>query len=297
MNVTFTQVELVGFGLNLAGMAVSMCGCIATFYIVKHFKSILPISLLLMNVFSVLNLLLTAVNALGFPETFIVMGFFSWIVGILSIEFFMIQILFRIWMLPKYSRIANIIQWVIASSATLVYSALIICAIPSSLDDTLLTCGNNLSLIFSIGAFLALALEIGNSLYVMSIITIQKHYSNKSGEYFDFAKRRLPILLINVGLSIVIIIFSLLGNDNSYDIADFIFSFILFLSIYYFIDFKDFVLINAKTPLSGANISGNHASDHARVPSAKENPPTAPETGELELVTLDGDGNIVTNVS
>lgn len=257
--IFYPQEVLIGFGLNLAGASISIAGCIVTRYLVKSFGSLLSYSLLVMNIGTALNLLFTALSWLNIGDTQGVFQFMSWVFGMVGIEFFLIQIMYRIWMLPGDHRVANIIQWILFVGASANYLVNVICEIPTSLDDTSVGCYSN-DLLASMG-FLILALDILNSIYVIHQVTTKKYYlaqDRESREYLGFMVRRLPILVLNMAIGVTIIIFVIVGYQNSYDAVDYGISVIVFISQYYYFDFKEFALANR--PTSDHN-SGNH-SDH-----------------------------------
>jgi hypothetical protein len=233
---------------------------------------------MLMNVFNFLNLLLTSIFYLDLGESQGLLTFFSWICTFISVEFFMIQIIYRGRMLPFNHRFMNIIQLAIFIVTSCLYFTMVICWIPTSMDYTFVECGQNFNIIFTVGGFLMLLLDVLNSLYVIFLVTYQQIYS-KEKDYLEFIRLRLPVLCINISLCLMVLIFILTGSSNNYDVADIIFSFILFISLYYFVDFKEFVL--AHRPGSSSN----------RNPPSPGNSPTSPEkavfepTGEITIVT------------
>jgi hypothetical protein len=258
--IFYSQEILIGFALNLAGASISIAGCIVTHYLVKTFGSILSYSLLVMNIGTALNLLFTALSWLNIGDTQGVFQFMSWVFGMIGIEAFMIQIMYRMYLLPGSDhRIPNIIQWIIFIGASANYLVNVICEIPTSLADTSLGCYSN-NLLASMG-FLILALDILNSIYVIHQVTTKKYYlaqDHESREYLGFMARRLPVLVLNMIIGVTIIIFVIVGYQNSYDAVDYGIAVIIFISQFYYFDFKEFALANRAT--SNHN-SGNH-SDH-----------------------------------
>jgi hypothetical protein len=242
-NVYYTRESLIGFGMNLGGASLSIAGCIAARYLVRHFKSLLSYSILMMNLGSALNLFFTGLAVLAIGNSQGVCLFMSWVFGMISMEFFMIQIMFRIWLLPDYARWANVTQWILFVGATGNYLVNVLCNIPINLADGTVGCYSNVMLA-STGA-LILALDIFNSVYVIYQVTANRyHLSTDPGnlEYLDFMVRRLPILVLNMTIAVATIVFGVANFQNSYDAVDYGMALIVVVSSYYWWDLMEFAV-------------------------------------------------------
>jgi hypothetical protein len=280
-NEYYTKESMVGFGLNLGGASLSIAGCIVSHYLVKQFKSLLSLSLLLMNLGSCLNLFFTGLAVLALGDSQGVFVFFSWIFGMMAMEMFMIQIMYRMWLLPSHDRWANIIQWILFVGASGNYSVNVLCNIPTSLDDTTINCYSNVMLAST--GVLILALDIFNSCYVIYQVTTNRYHlsqNHEHHEYLGFMIRRLPILVLNMIIAVAIITLALAGSQNSYDAVDYGIALIVFISQYYWMDLAEFSLSNR--PNSDRMID-------KRIEMS-------PRQSTQDRVVLDMEGNIVSDL-
>ena len=256
-NATLYVENVISFGLSLSASGVSLCGCVATFYMVSHFQSSLSWALLLMNVTSMLGSAMSAIMAFQFPDSHGPIQFFASLFGNSSIIFFMYQIMYRSWMLPTKNIRWDIFQWVLFGMSSLLMMITIIFSIPTDMNNIVYG-GDAFSILLGVGGGITLILDIVNSIYVVIIVTQNKFHLDRTSNYRDFMKRRLPILVINVVLGTFAIIFVLSGYPNSYDVVNFVVAFITFLSIYYYSDLKDFIYKQTSTHDRHISNSDNH---------------------------------------
>ncbi len=242
-NYTLPEVDVISFGLSLSASSISLCGCIATMYMVKRFQGILSWSLLLMNMTAMIGSLFSAVMAFHFPNTHAPLQFFASLFGNSSIIIFMVQVMYRSWILPAHNVYFQALQWTLFTLSSLPLAVTMVFSIPKSLNNIIYG-GDAFSLLLGIGGGITILLDIANSIYVIVIITQSRKQLSAKGNYNEFLTRRLPVLIVNSVLGLCAIIFVLIGFTNSYDVANFIISFIEFISIYYYSDLKDFIYRN-----------------------------------------------------
>jgi hypothetical protein len=140
-------------------------------------------------------------------------------------------------------------------AATINYTVNIICKIPTDLTGDTVGCYNT-GLLASLGA-LILLMDILNSIYVVTRVTRQKYYLSDNRDprdYYGFLFRRLPILVLNIVIGITIIVLGTINYTNNRDAVNLGTTLIIFISQYYFWDFKEFALAARQS-------SGKH-SDH-----------------------------------
>lgn len=275
-NFTLTETEAISFGLSLSASTMSLCGCIATIYMVKNFRGLLSWSLLLMNLTSMLGSIFSAVMAIHFANTHGPLQFFASLFGNSSIIIYMIQVMYRSWILPAHNVYFQALQWTLFTMSAIPLSVTIVFSIPTSLNNIVYG-GDAFSILLGIGGGITILLDIANSIYVIVIITWSRMQLSTKGNYNEFLNRRLPVLVVSSILGVCAIIFVLIGFSNSYDVANFIISFIEFLSIYYYSDLKDFIYRNTSYH-SKPSTNDRHA------PQAKD-----------ENVSFDMAGNITTD--
>ncbi len=198
---------------------------------------------MVMNVASCISLILNALGPVGFPDSFSALEFLTTLFTSISIEFFLIQVMNRSWMLPVNYEVWNKFQWVLFIITSLLYLSITILTIPTS-QTSVVYFEEDFQYVAGTAGFLALFIDISNSVFVIVKVTREKYYMDRDGHYFEFVKRRLPILIINITLGVFVLLFLFLGFQNSYDVANLFVALINFTSIYYYADLKDLVYKN-----------------------------------------------------
>jgi hypothetical protein len=250
---TFSTLATIQIGLTWLAGGISLAGSISVFYIIRKFKTLLGWSLLLMNVFNLANAAFTIADLMAPGEDQGILKFFSILLSAISTMFYLYQVLGRLWLIPYYSRRVSMIQYIVFVLAGIFYTLSVICWIPTDLSPTTyLGCNSAINIILSIAGASQVILEIGNSIYVIFIISVMRGAENDV-RYKDFALRRLPILISTIGLSIMTIIFLITGFPASYNTASVVYSLIIFVSMYYYSDFKDIIILGTSDHHSNSN--------------------------------------------
>lgn len=251
--VSFSTLAVTQIGLTWLAMGISLAGGIGVFYVIKKFKTFLGWSLLLMQLFNILNSAFTIADLMGPSGVQGVLKFFSILFSAISTMCYLYQVMGRLWLIPYYSRRVSMIQGVVFGCAFLMYTLSVICFIPTDLSPTTyIGCNVYINDILSTAGGLQLILDIGNSIYVICIISVMRGAEGDS-RYKDFTVRRLPILGATIGLSIMTIIFLVTGFPASYNTASVVYALIVFVSMYYYIDFKDIIILGTSDHHSESN--------------------------------------------
>lgn len=243
---------VLSIGLDCASIATSFWACFAVHYVIKRFGSGLSWALLFMNVFNMMDILLSLAEPFTTTANQTLLRLFALVCGTISAMLYMYQIMCRMWLLPRYNRVLYRIQWAILIVSTGFYAAGIVCFIPTNSDLTTVVCPSQSNIVLGIAGGLQILLEIGNSIYVIYNVK-SRGLDEEDSKYLDFSKKRIPILVTTIALSIIAIIFIIINYPDSYQTASLVDASILLFSGYYFVDFRSVMLGLSDHSNSGSN--------------------------------------------